>query len=95
MEKFWTLLAGWLNLNNRLHVNKDLHLHTARLILGASVLFAFFGFARAVEDRFGQKVGSFLRLITLTQFHFLFYASRPLPNTFAMALGKSLLLYLV
>jgi alpha-1,6-mannosyltransferase len=43
-----------------------------------------------VERRFGRRVGTFLRLITFSQFHFMFYASRPLPNVFALFLGKSL-----
>lgn len=60
-----------------------------RIILGALVLFSFCAFARAAEKCFGQKVGTFLRLFTLTQFHFMFYASRPLPNTFAMSLGSA------
>ncbi|KAI3413689.1 hypothetical protein GPALN_011173 [Globodera pallida] len=59
----------------------------ARVFLGLTVLFTFFGFARSVENKFGRNVGTFLRLLTLSQFHFLFYASRPLPNTFAMVLA--------
>ncbi|VDM46724.1 unnamed protein product [Toxocara canis] len=48
------------------------------------VLLSFCNFARCVEKHFGRHTADFLRLITVTQFHFLFYASRPLPNTFAL-----------
>jgi len=40
---------------------------------------------------FGARISSVLALVSLTQFHFLFYASRTLPNTFAVALGLTFL----
>lgn len=57
-----------------------------RLILGSTVLLPFLGFARAIRSKFGNATGDFLCLITASQFHFLFYASRPLPNIFALSL---------
>ena len=45
-------------------------------------------FGRAVSQRFGSQTCSFVYLVTLCQFHFLFYASRTLPNTFALVLGN-------
>ena len=42
---------------------------------------------RAVHKTLGAEVACFTALVTSCQFHFLFYASRPLPNTFALILG--------
>ncbi|KAF7635659.1 hypothetical protein Mgra_00004902 [Meloidogyne graminicola] len=65
-------------------INKLWMFFTARTTLGLCNLFAFCNFCRCVEKRFGNRVALYLRLFTLSQFHFLFYLSRPLPNTFAM-----------
>ena len=61
---------------------------TVRAVLGLLVCLSFSSFRRAVEGKLGTTVGGFLTVITACQFHFLFYASRPLPNTFALILGK-------
>jgi alpha-1,6-mannosyltransferase len=66
--------------------SKELVFIFARVILGASVIISFCNFARAVEKHFGRESALFLRLIIATQFHFMFYSSRPLPNTFALIL---------
>ncbi|GMS81372.1 hypothetical protein PENTCL1PPCAC_3547, partial [Pristionchus entomophagus] len=57
-----------------------------RGILGAAVVLSFLRFARAIQAYLGREVATNLRVIVATQFHFLFYASRPLPNTFALVL---------
>ncbi|XP_029179405.2 dol-P-Man:Man(7)GlcNAc(2)-PP-Dol alpha-1,6-mannosyltransferase-like [Acropora millepora] len=57
-----------------------------RFCLGSICLFAFSKFRSSVSHRFGSDVGRFMAAITATQFHFLFYVSRPLPNTFALVL---------
>ncbi|UYV79825.1 ALG12 [Cordylochernes scorpioides] len=56
-----------------------------RAILGLLVLEAFRRFRKSVERHFGPVTGIWLVLVTAVQFHFNFYLSRPLPNTFAMA----------
>ena len=56
----------------------------ARLALGGLVLASFLVFKRAVRRRFGRGVAVWLSLVTLSQFHLLFYSSRPLPNTLAL-----------
>ena len=52
------------------------------------MLSGLFSFANAIEDKFGRRVRQLLLVLTATQFHFIFYMSRPLPNTFALSLGE-------
>ena len=61
---------------------------SVRIALGLYVLAAFSVFGNAIKFRFGPDVKRWLFLMTLTQFHFMFYMSRPLPNTFALVLGE-------
>ncbi|VDM96983.1 unnamed protein product [Thelazia callipaeda] len=70
------------------NISKYWMLYGMRLVLGLSVLFAFIEFIKRIDKQFGQLSGDFLRLLTATQFHFMFYCSRPLPNIFALYGGK-------
>ncbi|KAL7077975.1 hypothetical protein ACQ4LE_002997 [Meloidogyne hapla] len=79
-----TLISPLLPIVKYFGLNKTWMLLAARTALGISILTSFCGFCRCVEKRFGKRVALYLRLFTLSQFHFLFYASRPLPNIFAM-----------
>ncbi|CAL1527482.1 unnamed protein product [Lymnaea stagnalis] len=54
--------------------------------IGLATAVSFIIFCRAVESGFGGSVKNWLLLITITQFHFMFYMSRPLPNVFALIL---------
>ena len=58
-----------------------------RSCLGFVVVWALFQYRNAVRERFGRGVARWLLIITVTQFHFMFYMSRPLPNTYALAIG--------
>ena len=62
---------------------------SGRIGLGIVVLHCLIRFKHAVAGVFGKSVASWMMFITASQFHFIFYMSRPLPNTFALALGTS------
>ncbi len=52
-----------------------------------SVLISLEKFRSAVAKKFGQDTANWHLWITSSQFHLMFYASRPLPNIFALALA--------
>ena len=55
-----------------------------RLVLGSLVISAFIFYKSSVRARFGREVSVWLGLLTVSQFHLMFYSSRPLPNTLAL-----------
>ena len=58
--------------------------YIVRAVLGWLVVRAFSVYRSAVRERYGLTVSLFLSLLTLSQFHLIFYSSRPLPNTMAL-----------
>ncbi|XP_071033742.1 dol-P-Man:Man(7)GlcNAc(2)-PP-Dol alpha-1,6-mannosyltransferase [Parasteatoda tepidariorum] len=76
-----------LFLVNIIGLNKFFMQYVVRLVLGSLVFIAFQKFKSSVKHQFGSVVSSWLLIITLSQFHFLFYMTRPLPNTFALILA--------
>ncbi|KAK7490863.1 hypothetical protein BaRGS_00017919 [Batillaria attramentaria] len=76
-----------------LSLSKFAQQHLVRCVLGVFVASAFLSFCRAIKLRFSISVMRWLVLLTLTQFHFFFYLSRPLPNTFALGLVLMALTY--
>lgn len=59
---------------------KDLFLQAGLSLLGLSRL------RKAVKKVYGQEISGYFILILCSQFHILFYAGRPLPNTLALLL---------
>lgn len=57
-----------------------------RLNLAILVILAMLSLSESVRKKFGNYTGSLFIIITCTQFHFIFYSSRTLPNTFALLL---------
>ena len=76
------------NISLEVECNHYFPFFSVRFSLGVISLFAFSKFRSSISLTFGSDVGVFLALITASQFHLLFYLSRPLPNTFAIVLGK-------
>ena len=60
---------------------------SVRIVLAACVCLSLAALARALRRAFNDTAAHCFVLLTATQFHVMFYASRPLPNTFAFALG--------
>lgn len=58
----------------------------SRINLALLVIAGFNSYANAIGRKYGSTTRRALIVLTLTQFHFVYYLSRPLPNTFALAL---------
>ncbi len=75
------LLASMLGLS------KVALLVTARLALAGLLWWGFARFTRQVAVRLGPQTALWLVALTTVQFHYVFYSSRTLPNTFASAVS--------
>ncbi|XP_039281472.1 probable Dol-P-Man:Man(7)GlcNAc(2)-PP-Dol alpha-1,6-mannosyltransferase [Nilaparvata lugens] len=69
-----------------LGISKFITQYIVRSILGLSVLLAFHRFHLTVKNVFGRGTAQWFILITMSQYHFMFYLSRPLPNILALPL---------
>ncbi|XP_076090989.1 dol-P-Man:Man(7)GlcNAc(2)-PP-Dol alpha-1,6-mannosyltransferase-like [Mytilus galloprovincialis] len=57
-----------------------------RMTLGIFVLIGLITFGNAVGEKLGTDVKKWLFIIMISQFHSMFYITRPLPNIFALVL---------
>ncbi|CAG2063238.1 unnamed protein product, partial [Timema podura] len=59
-----------------------------RSILALFVIGAFQMLRQTLQSMFGLQFTKWFVAITVTQYHFMFYLSRPLPNIMALPLGE-------
>lgn len=57
-------------------------------MLGAVVITSIKYFYKSIAKVFGKGVGDWFIVITASQYHLMFYSSRPLPNILAFPLGQ-------
>ncbi|XP_050386893.1 dol-P-Man:Man(7)GlcNAc(2)-PP-Dol alpha-1,6-mannosyltransferase isoform X2 [Argentina anserina] len=67
-----------------LRMPKTCGLIAIRLTLGCIILSTLRFFRLQVREKFGRQVEAFFVILTATQFHLLFYCTRPLPNILAL-----------
>ncbi|KAL0270183.1 UNVERIFIED_CONTAM: hypothetical protein PYX00_007672 [Menopon gallinae] len=67
-------------------LNKFFSQYVVRAVLGLCVIFSFFKFNQSVQTIFGKPTSKWYFWITISQYHFMYYLSRPLPNIMAMPL---------
>ncbi|XP_053970627.1 probable Dol-P-Man:Man(7)GlcNAc(2)-PP-Dol alpha-1,6-mannosyltransferase isoform X1 [Hylaeus volcanicus] len=71
---------------NYLRLNKFLAQYVVRAILGLLVISMLKLYRDALQNIFGLQFTKWFVAITVTQYHFVYYLSRPLPNIMAMPL---------
>ncbi|XP_076645136.1 alg12 alpha-1,6-mannosyltransferase [Halictus rubicundus] len=71
---------------NYLQLNKFFAQYVVRAILGLLVISMLKLYRNALQSIFGLQFTKWFVAITVTQYHFMYYLSRPLPNILAMPL---------
>ncbi|KAK3866859.1 hypothetical protein Pcinc_027637 [Petrolisthes cinctipes] len=67
-----------------LGISKFVTQYIVRGVMTMLVLVAWRQFRKQIQELLGPSVTVWFTLITASQFHFIYYLSRPLPNTFAL-----------
>lgn len=90
-----TFIGAWLvsilaspivSIINFLNLPKICSLFVVRLVLGCIILSTLRFFRLQIRRKFGRQVEAFFVILTVLQFHLLFYSTRPLPNILALGL---------
>lgn len=80
------LSSPYVTVINILGLNKFWSQYVVRAVLGACVVLSFSRFHRAIQSALGKSISKWYLWITVSQYHFMYYLSRPLPNIMAMPL---------
>ncbi|XP_065829980.1 dol-P-Man:Man(7)GlcNAc(2)-PP-Dol alpha-1,6-mannosyltransferase-like isoform X2 [Oscarella lobularis] len=80
------LSAPLVGVGHLLGATKFASQYIVRCVLGWTVGVAFVAFCAAIRREYCPKVALATTIVTASQFHLLFYMSRPLPNVFALCL---------
>lgn len=81
-----TLSAPFIVSFEQFEIHKFWAQYVVRLALAAILSFSWEHLKDVIEKRFGIMVSLWYTVVTVSQFHFMFYMSRPLPNVFALPL---------
>ncbi|XP_037730329.1 probable Dol-P-Man:Man(7)GlcNAc(2)-PP-Dol alpha-1,6-mannosyltransferase [Drosophila subpulchrella] len=76
--------APFVLLFETLSISKFWAQYVVRLVLAGAISVAWCNLRQAVTKIYGVEVRLWFTAITITQFHFMFYMTRPLPNIFAL-----------
>ncbi|GAB6029671.1 hypothetical protein CHUAL_005403 [Chamberlinius hualienensis] len=78
------LSAPFVSIASALQFNKFAAQYIVRFVLGGLTFCCFAKFKKSIGKIYGSTVSSWLCVITASQFHFIYYMTRPLPNTFGL-----------
>uniref|UniRef100_A0A2P2HXZ8 Mannosyltransferase n=1 Tax=Hirondellea gigas TaxID=1518452 RepID=A0A2P2HXZ8_9CRUS len=78
------MAVPFITLFKLLGISKLYSQYIVRLALAWLVVMSWRRFHKQVKSSFGVGVAGWFTAITVTQFHFIYYLSRTLPNTFAL-----------
>ncbi|ESN91704.1 hypothetical protein HELRODRAFT_70039 [Helobdella robusta] len=74
----------YVQLTTLLGSDKFFQQYLCRICLGLLTLCSFLTLKKGVANKFGRGISTWMCIISMAQFHFNFYATRTLPNTFAL-----------
>lgn len=79
-------ITTFFEMTNIFSTNKFVCQYLVRATLGCCVLLCFKRLQMSVKDIFGEGVALWFLVLTASQYHFMFYLSRPLSNIMALPL---------